>query len=84
MFKNYVYVGDSDSDMNDSESIPGSEASSTTASIHDHNFYMPGFDDNEGISTSGQVGLIFARWPVSPFVTLLRKSVFWLLIKIEF
>ena len=53
---NLIYIGDSDSDMNDSESIPGSEASSTTASIHEHNFFIPpGFDDNEGISTSGQV-----------------------------
>ena len=43
------HEGDSDdSDINDSESIPGSEASSTTADLSEANFNMPGLDDNEG------------------------------------
>ena len=46
---------DSDDDT-ESESVAGSEASSTTsARIDDHRLSLPGQDDNEGISTSGQV-----------------------------
>ena len=46
----------SDGDEADDASIAGSEASSTTnASLGDQALSFPGQDDNEGISTSGQV-----------------------------
>ncbi len=50
-------IDDNDEDTED-ESVAGSEASSTTSSrsrIEDHRLSLPGQDDNEGISTSGQV-----------------------------
>ena len=50
-------IDDNDEDTED-ESVAGSEASSTTSSrsrIDDHRLSLPGQDDNEGISTSGQV-----------------------------
>ena len=44
----------------ESESVAGSEASSTTSARYDtadHRLQLPGQDDNEGISTSGQVDI---------------------------
>merc|ERR1719270_3344842 len=50
------HIDDDSDDDTESESVAGSEASSTTsARIDEHRLSLPGQDDNEGISTSGQV-----------------------------
>merc|ERR1719270_3273448 len=50
------HIDDDSDDDTENESVAGSEASSTTsARIDEHRLSLPGQDDNEGISTSGQV-----------------------------